>query len=366
MSSPSDDDADSELNKYAPKWHREQPATPDAERLRSVGPPPSIARWSTENHQNRQITPLSPRPVPEPPARGEDGLVSRTGQMVLVAGVAAVVALGVVFGKSLLEGGNPLNSDSQTKQVSKPSDSLTASDVPANRALVPAAGIAAAPGAATSATAQAQAPLSSGQGQQAALSPTSKPLGQDSSVSSTFRGVTDREIRFGISAPFTGTAKELGQNMKRGIETAFNVANANGGVYGRQLRLVAADDGYEPARAAVTMKQLYERDQVFGLIGNVGTPTAVVALPYALTACRGAWQERRWLRLSSGFCRLDPVTSAWSPPSGAKRTSRGTALERLARSNAPQWGTHIRHRNRKCSDAVAVVRSVAAIRALAT
>src|SRR5690242_10342714 len=30
------------------------------------------------------------------------------------------------------------------------------------------------------------------------------------------------------------------------------------------------------------MKQLYETDQVFGLVGNVGTPTAVVALPYAL------------------------------------------------------------------------------------
>jgi branched-chain amino acid transport system substrate-binding protein len=60
------------------------------------------------------------------------------------------------------------------------------------------------------------------------------------------------------------------------------VANANGGVYGRQLRLVAVDDGYEPARTAVTMKQLYEKEQVFGLIGNVGTPTAVVALPYAL------------------------------------------------------------------------------------
>ena len=70
--------------------------------------------------------------------------------------------------------------------------------------------------------------------------------------------------------------------MKLGIEAAFNAANANGGVYGRQLRLVAADDGYEPARTAATMKQLYERDQVFGLVGNVGTPTAVVALPYAL------------------------------------------------------------------------------------
>ena len=158
MSSSDDDGTDPELRKYAPKWYREQPATPDAERLRSVGPSPSIARWSTENHQNRQITPLSPRPVPEPPARGEDGLVARTGQMVLVAVVAAVVALGVVFGKSLLEVGSPLNSDSQTKQVSKPSDSLTANDVPANRALLPAAGIAASPGAATSATA-AQAPL---------------------------------------------------------------------------------------------------------------------------------------------------------------------------------------------------------------
>jgi ABC-type branched-subunit amino acid transport system substrate-binding protein len=70
--------------------------------------------------------------------------------------------------------------------------------------------------------------------------------------------------------------------MKQGIEAAFNVANAKGGVYGRQLRLVAADDGYEPTRTAATMKQLYEADQVFGLVGNVGTPTAVVALPYAL------------------------------------------------------------------------------------
>jgi ABC-type branched-subunit amino acid transport system substrate-binding protein len=274
MSSPSDDDADSELSKYAPKWRGEQPATPDAERLRS-----SIALWSAENHQNRE---LMPKPAPEPPAQREDGSLAWVGQTALVAIVAAVVALLVVFAKPLLEGTSSLISDSQNKQVANPSERLTANDVPANRALVPAAGIAAAPGVAPSTTAQAQAPLSSGQGQQAALSPTSKPLGQDSGVSSTFRGVTDREIRFGISAPFTGPAKELGQHMKQGIEAAFNVANSKGGVYGRQLRLIAADDGYEPTRTAATMKQLYETDQVFGLVGNVGTPTAVVALPYAL------------------------------------------------------------------------------------
>jgi branched-chain amino acid transport system substrate-binding protein len=107
-------------------------------------------------------------------------------------------------------------------------------------------------------------------------------LGGANEPAPTVRGVTDTEIRFGISAPFSGRAKELGQNMKLGIEAAFNAVNASGGVHGRQLRLVAADDGYEPARTAITTKQLLEKDQIFGFIGNVGTPTAVVALPYAL------------------------------------------------------------------------------------
>src|SRR5260370_31369487 len=91
-------------------------------------------------------------------------------------------------------------------------------------------------------------------------------------------------MRFGISAPFPGPAKELGQNMKLGIDAAFNVANTNGGVHGRQLRLVAVDDGYEPTRTAETIKQLYEQDRVFGIVGYVGTPTAVVSYLYSL-AC---------------------------------------------------------------------------------
>jgi branched-chain amino acid transport system substrate-binding protein len=281
MSSPSDDDADSELSKYAPKWSRERPATPDAERPRLVNTASTVPSLR-EEYPDRRISSLRPEPVPEPLPRREDGLLARIGQMALVAVVAAVVALLAVFGRSLLEGVSPLNSGSQTKQVSEPSDRLTANDAPANRALAPAT-MAAAPIAAPSTTAQAlQAPLLPAQGQQAALSPISKPLGQESGVGSAVRGVTDSEIRFGISAPFTGPAKELGLNMKIGIEAAFNVANAKGGVYGRQLRLIAADDGYEPTRTAVTMPQLYERDQVFGLVGDVGTPTAVVALPYAL------------------------------------------------------------------------------------
>jgi branched-chain amino acid transport system substrate-binding protein len=275
MSASRDDGTDSELSKYAAKWSREQPATPDAQRSRYVSTSASKLRLLKEEQPPR---PLWPEPVPEPRAR-EDGLLTLIGRSVKVAAFAALVALLAVFGKPLLQHLAVLEPDSASAptQVSRAPDRLTANDAPANRARVPATAIAAAPPAAPSATAQAQqAPLSPAQGQQAALSPISKPQG------SAVRGVTDSEIRFGISAPFTGPAKELGQNMKLGIEAAFNVANANGGVYGRQVRLVAADDGYEPARTAVTMPQLYEKDQVFGLVGNVGTPTAVVALPYAL------------------------------------------------------------------------------------
>lgn len=95
-------------------------------------------------------------------------------------------------------------------------------------------------------------------------------------------GVTDAEVVFGMSAAFSGQAKELGRQMKVGIDVAFAAANEAGGVHGRKLALVAMDDGYEPARTQTAMKELVEKRKVFGIVGNVGTPTAVVAVPYAV------------------------------------------------------------------------------------
>ncbi len=115
-------------------------------------------------------------------------------------------------------------------------------------------------------------------------------------------GVTDNEIRFGIVGPFSGSSRELGRQMKLGVDTAFNRANETGGVNGRMLRLIAADDGFEPSRTLDAMKTLYERDNVFGYIGNVGSSTAAVAIPYAL--------EHRALFFGgftgSGLLRNDP------------------------------------------------------------
>jgi len=99
---------------------------------------------------------------------------------------------------------------------------------------------------------------------------------------SAVRGISDNEIRFGITAAFTGPVRERGRQMKLGIETAFNQVNDSGGVAGRKLRIIAADDGNEPARTLQAVRQLYEKDQIFGLVGSIGTATAAVAVAYAL------------------------------------------------------------------------------------
>jgi ABC-type branched-subunit amino acid transport system substrate-binding protein len=148
--------------------------------------------------------------------------------------------------------------------------------------VTPAPGIFADPATRIAAISDIQ-PISEARAQPGSIGQIARQLEQKARAASNYvQGVSVNEIRFGISAPLSGASKELGQQMKLGIEAAFNMANISGGVHGRRLRLFAADDGYEPGRTADSMKQLYESDQIFGFIGNVGTPTAVVALPYAL------------------------------------------------------------------------------------
>lgn len=97
-------------------------------------------------------------------------------------------------------------------------------------------------------------------------------------------GVTGERVLFGQSAAFTGPAQELGLGMRLGIQAAFREANDGGGVHGRMLELASLDDAYEPEAAVVNTLQLIEDEQVFALIGAVGTPTSRSATPVAAEA----------------------------------------------------------------------------------
>lgn len=92
-------------------------------------------------------------------------------------------------------------------------------------------------------------------------------------------GVTDKEILVGQFAAQTGPAAELGKRMQLGMLAQFKAVNAAGGINGRTIRLVSRDDGYEPEKAAAAVKALIEEDKVFALVGSVGTPTTLAAVP---------------------------------------------------------------------------------------
>lgn len=109
-------------------------------------------------------------------------------------------------------------------------------------------------------------------------------------------------LKLGMSADFSGGSRELGREMQVGIQTAILEINESGGIDGRELQLIALDDHYEPEPAAANTRRLIEQEQVFALIGNVGTPTAQAALPVAL--------ERKTIFFGpftgAGFLRKDP------------------------------------------------------------
>ena len=94
-------------------------------------------------------------------------------------------------------------------------------------------------------------------------------------------GVFENSVLFGQSAAFTGPARQLGHDMKLGIEAAFHEQNQAGGVHGRELKLTTMDDFYEPDTAYANTRRLVRNEGVFALIGEVGTPTSRSASPLA-------------------------------------------------------------------------------------
>jgi len=86
-------------------------------------------------------------------------------------------------------------------------------------------------------------------------------------------GVTASEIKLGISSPLTGSAGLSYGKVPGAMKAYFNYINANGGVYGRKINLISRDDKYLPTLAATQTTNLVLKDNVFALVGALGTAT---------------------------------------------------------------------------------------------
>ena len=87
-----------------------------------------------------------------------------------------------------------------------------------------------------------------------------------------------KALVIGQSAAFSGPAAQLGIQMNAGAKLWFDQVNAGGGVNGHTVELRTADDGYEPDRCKANTEK-FIKDDVFALLGYVGTPTCAAALP---------------------------------------------------------------------------------------
>ncbi len=94
-------------------------------------------------------------------------------------------------------------------------------------------------------------------------------------------GVGDAEVTIGSCSALEGPASFLGTQTVAGAKAALGMINDQGGVYGRKIKLVARDDGYEPNKTITCVTQLIQQDKVFAMGFFVGTPTGVKAVPMA-------------------------------------------------------------------------------------
>jgi ABC-type branched-subunit amino acid transport system substrate-binding protein len=111
--------------------------------------------------------------------------------------------------------------------------------------------------------------------------------------------VSPEGVVFGLAAPFSGPSKELGREMRVGLEAAFAQANEAGGIHGRKLTLIPEDDGLEPSRTPAALRSLWEKKKVFALVGNVGASNAMASVPFVLerrTVLLGAFSGAQVLR----------------------------------------------------------------------
>jgi urea transport system substrate-binding protein len=88
-------------------------------------------------------------------------------------------------------------------------------------------------------------------------------------------------IRIGAVLPFSGGVELYGQQAKLGLDLAAKDINAAGGVLGRPVEVIYADDKTRPASAVAATRELIERDGVLAIVGPITSANLNAIAPVA-------------------------------------------------------------------------------------
>jgi len=117
------------------------------------------------------------------------------------------------------------------------------------------------------------------------------------------QGAQTETIKIGLQAPLTGDYAAEGQWAKQSVEVAAELINARGGVLGKQIEIVVADDASNPKDSALAAQKLIAQglQEVIASYGSsVTAPAAdlydankVVSVGYGCTAVRLTMDKQR-------------------------------------------------------------------------
>ncbi|MEJ8824473.1 ABC transporter substrate-binding protein [Variovorax humicola] len=105
-------------------------------------------------------------------------------------------------------------------------------------------------------------------------------LGGNASAQKSYGpGVTDTEIKIGQTNPYSGPVSAASVNGKM-MNAYFKMVNARGGINGRKINFISLDDELSPPRTVEHHRKLVEEENVFAIIGTLGTPTNAAVQRY--------------------------------------------------------------------------------------
>ena len=93
------------------------------------------------------------------------------------------------------------------------------------------------------------------------------------------QGVTKNEIVLGSIQDLSGPIAGYGKALRNGLQMRVDAINEAGGIHGRKIKLVVEDSGYDPKKAVLAAQKLVQKDKVFAVVGTVGTPINMAAMP---------------------------------------------------------------------------------------
>jgi len=93
------------------------------------------------------------------------------------------------------------------------------------------------------------------------------------------RGVSKEEVVIGTIQDLSGPIAGYGKQARNGMQLRVDEANEQGGIYGRKLRLVVEDSAYDPKKAILAAQKLINQDNIFLLVGHIGTAQNNATMP---------------------------------------------------------------------------------------